>query len=163
MFPASDKSLGKLLCEIPYLPEGVLKLLESLCSPGSNERQDKDIQSGDRVTQGLSAVWNLIMLRPSNRDRCLEIALQVLICCHTHTHTHTHTWGIGDIIHHPNQPTQSNPLNRPCTSAHPTDSPRAVAHASRSDTPRSPLIPLLGCCWSHRYPSTISQLCSDLV
>uniref|UniRef100_A0A0E0I635 Symplekin C-terminal domain-containing protein n=1 Tax=Oryza nivara TaxID=4536 RepID=A0A0E0I635_ORYNI len=77
MFPASDKSLGKLLCEIPYLPEGVLKLLEGLCSPGSNEKQDKDLQSGDRVTQGLSAVWNLIMLRPSNRDRCLEIALQV--------------------------------------------------------------------------------------
>ncbi|RCV14667.1 hypothetical protein SETIT_2G443400v2 [Setaria italica] len=76
MFPASDKSLGKLLCEIPYLPEGVFKLLEGLCSPGSNEKQDKDIQSGDRVTQGLSAVWNLIMLRPSNRDRCLEIALQ---------------------------------------------------------------------------------------
>ncbi|KAF8680719.1 hypothetical protein HU200_045560 [Digitaria exilis] len=76
MFPASDKSLGKLLCEIPYLPEGVLKLLEGLCSPGSNEKQDKDIQNGDRVTQGLSAVWNLIMLRPSNRDRCLEIALQ---------------------------------------------------------------------------------------
>lgn len=78
MFPASDKSLGKLLCEIPYLPEGVLKLLEGLCSPGSTEKQDKDIQNGDRVTQGLSAVWNLIMLRPSNRDRCLEIALQVV-------------------------------------------------------------------------------------
>ncbi|XP_006658175.1 symplekin [Oryza brachyantha] len=76
MFPASDKSLGKLLCEIPYLSEGVLKLLEGLCSPGSNDKQDKDLQSGDRVTQGLSAVWNLIMLRPSNRDRCLEIALQ---------------------------------------------------------------------------------------
>ncbi|KAL6896689.1 hypothetical protein ACP4OV_007261 [Aristida adscensionis] len=76
MFPASDKSLGKLLCEIPYLPEGVLKLLEDLCSPGSNEKQDKDIQTGDRITQGLSAVWNLIMLRPSNRYRCLEIALQ---------------------------------------------------------------------------------------
>ncbi|TVU37100.1 hypothetical protein EJB05_10391 [Eragrostis curvula] len=76
MFPASDKSLGKLLCEIPYLPDGVLKLLEGLCSPGSTEKQDKDIQSGDRVTQGLSAVWNLIMLRPSSRDRCLEIALQ---------------------------------------------------------------------------------------
>ncbi|KAG2647815.1 symplekin-like isoform X3 [Panicum virgatum] len=76
MFPASDKSLGKLLCEIPYLPEGVLKLLEGLCSPESNEKQDKDIQSGDRVTQGLSAVWNLIMLRPLNRNRCLEIALQ---------------------------------------------------------------------------------------
>uniref|UniRef100_A0ACD5YTB7 Uncharacterized protein n=2 Tax=Avena sativa TaxID=4498 RepID=A0ACD5YTB7_AVESA len=76
MFPASDKSLGKLLCEMPYLPEGVLKLLEDLCSPGNNEKQDKDLQSGDRVTQGLSAVWNLIMLRPSNRDRCLSIALQ---------------------------------------------------------------------------------------
>ncbi|XP_024312519.1 symplekin isoform X2 [Brachypodium distachyon] len=76
MFPASDKSLGKLLCEMPYLSDGVLKLLESLCSPGNNEKQDKDLQSGDRVTQGLSAVWNLIMLRPSNRDRCLEIALQ---------------------------------------------------------------------------------------
>uniref|UniRef100_A0A0D9X398 Symplekin C-terminal domain-containing protein n=1 Tax=Leersia perrieri TaxID=77586 RepID=A0A0D9X398_9ORYZ len=76
MFPASDKSLGKLLCEIPYLPEGALKLLEGLCSPGSNEKQEKDLQSGDRVTQGLSAVWNLIMLRPSNRERCLEIALQ---------------------------------------------------------------------------------------
>ncbi|KAG8099005.1 hypothetical protein GUJ93_ZPchr0013g34508 [Zizania palustris] len=81
MFPASDKSLGKLLCEIPYLSEGVLKLLEGLCSPGSNEKQDKDIQSGDRVTQGLSAVWNLIMLRPSNRGRCLEIALQSSIHC----------------------------------------------------------------------------------
>ncbi|KAK3128120.1 hypothetical protein QOZ80_7AG0582840 [Eleusine coracana subsp. coracana] len=76
MFPASDKSLGKLLCEIPYLPEGVLKLLEGLCSPGSNEKQDKYLQSGDRVTQGLSAIWNLIMLRPSSRDQCLEIALK---------------------------------------------------------------------------------------
>ncbi|KAM3372386.1 hypothetical protein ACQJBY_019325 [Aegilops geniculata] len=76
MFPASDRSLGKLLCEMPYLPEGVLKLLEGLCSPGNNEKQDKDLQSGDRVTQGLSAVWNLIMLRPPNRDRCLDIALQ---------------------------------------------------------------------------------------
>ena len=78
MFPASDRSLGKLLCEMPYLPEGVLKLLDGLCSPGNNEKQDKDLQSGDRVTQGLSAVWNLIMLRPPNRDRCLDIALQVL-------------------------------------------------------------------------------------
>nr|XP_029120291.1 uncharacterized protein LOC105044609 isoform X2 [Elaeis guineensis] len=74
-FPASDKSLSRLLGEVPYLPEGVLKLLERLCSP-ENERHDKDFQSGDRVTQGLSAVWNLILLRPSNRDRCLQIALQ---------------------------------------------------------------------------------------
>ncbi|KAG1339102.1 putative symplekin [Cocos nucifera] len=75
-FPASDKSLSRLLGEVPYLPEGVLKLLERLCSP-ENERHEKDFQSGDRVTQGLSAVWNLILLRPSNRDRCLQIALQV--------------------------------------------------------------------------------------
>lgn len=77
-FPASDKSLGRLLCEVPYLPEGILKLLEGLCSPKSNVRQDRESQSGDRVTQGLSAVWNLIVQRPSNRDRCLLIALQVL-------------------------------------------------------------------------------------
>ncbi|CAO2161780.1 unnamed protein product [Urochloa humidicola] len=38
-------------------------MLEGLCSPGSNEKQDKDIQSGDRVTQGLSAVCNFIMLK----------------------------------------------------------------------------------------------------
>ncbi|XP_020087001.1 uncharacterized protein LOC109709265 isoform X2 [Ananas comosus] len=75
-FPASDKSLGRLLCEVPYLPEGILKLLEGLCSPKSNVRQDRESQSGDRVTQGLSAVWNLIVQRPSNRDRCLLIALQ---------------------------------------------------------------------------------------
>ncbi|XP_026660999.2 symplekin isoform X2 [Phoenix dactylifera] len=74
-FPALDKSLSRLLGEVPYLPEGVLKLLERLCSP-ENERHEKDFQSGDRVTQGLSAVWNLILLRPSNRDRCLQIALQ---------------------------------------------------------------------------------------
>ncbi|KAJ0979353.1 hypothetical protein J5N97_014827 [Dioscorea zingiberensis] len=78
-FPASDKSLGRLLAEVPYLPDGVLKLLESLCSPENNEKNDKDFQSGDRVTQGLSIVWSLILLRPSNRDRCLHIALQSAI------------------------------------------------------------------------------------
>lgn len=77
-FPASDKSLGRLLAEVPYLPEGLLKLLETLCSPESNEKNDKDFHCGDRVTQGLSIVWSLILLRPSNRDRCLKIALQVL-------------------------------------------------------------------------------------
>ncbi|KAJ0979439.1 hypothetical protein J5N97_014913 [Dioscorea zingiberensis] len=49
-FPASDKSLGRLLAEVPYLLDGVLKLLESLCSPENNEKNDKDFQSGDRVT-----------------------------------------------------------------------------------------------------------------
>lgn len=75
-FPASDKSLSKLLGEVPYLPKAVLKLLECLCSPGSNKTIDRESQSGDRVTQGLSAVWSLILLRPSNRDACLKIALQ---------------------------------------------------------------------------------------
>ncbi|KAK8913542.1 hypothetical protein KSP39_PZI023708 [Platanthera zijinensis] len=75
-FPATDKSLGRLLGEVPYLSEGALRMLESLCSPESKE-QDPDFQSGDRVTQGLIAVWSLILLRPSSRDRCLQIVLQV--------------------------------------------------------------------------------------
>ncbi|KAG6523623.1 hypothetical protein ZIOFF_013488 [Zingiber officinale] len=75
-FPATDKSLSRLLVEVPYLSEGVLKLLEGLCSPDRIEKHEKDFQSGDRVTQGLSAVWNLILLRPSSRARCLLVALQ---------------------------------------------------------------------------------------
>ncbi|XP_074592779.1 uncharacterized protein LOC141848631 isoform X2 [Curcuma longa] len=75
-FPATDKSLSRLLVEVPYLSEGVLKLLEGLCSPDRIEKHEKEFQSGDRVTQGLSAVWNLILLRPSSRARCLLVALQ---------------------------------------------------------------------------------------
>ncbi|KAF3331748.1 symplekin isoform X1 [Carex littledalei] len=79
-FPASDKSLSKLLGEVPYLPEGALKVLEGLCSPSlerSNaEKHDKETPGGDRITQGLSCVWSLILLRPTNRDRCLQIALE---------------------------------------------------------------------------------------
>lgn len=74
-FPASDKSLSRLLVEIPYLPKSILELLESLCSPGMSDK-DVELQSGDRVTQGLSIVWSLILLRPSIRDACLKIALQ---------------------------------------------------------------------------------------
>jgi len=75
-FPPSDKSLSRLLDEAPDLPKSVLKLLESLCSPGNCDKAD-ELQSGDRVTQGLSAVWRLIMLRPLIRDVCLKIALHV--------------------------------------------------------------------------------------
>ncbi|CAK9133852.1 unnamed protein product [Ilex paraguariensis] len=75
-FPASDKSLSKLLGEVPYLPKSVLKLLECLCSPGSSDKDEKEFHSGDRVTQGLSAVWSLILLRPPIREVCLKIALQ---------------------------------------------------------------------------------------
>ncbi|XP_020672070.1 uncharacterized protein LOC110092056 isoform X1 [Dendrobium catenatum] len=75
-FSASDKSLGRLLGEVPYLSESVLRMLECLCSPESKEKLETDFQHGDRVTQGLSAVWSLILLRPSSRDRCLQIVLQ---------------------------------------------------------------------------------------
>ncbi|XP_052176977.1 uncharacterized protein LOC127791181 isoform X2 [Diospyros lotus] len=75
-FPASDKSLSRLLGEAPYLPNSIFKLLESLCSPGSSDKAEKDSLSGDRVHQGLSTVWSLILLRPAIRDVCLRIALQ---------------------------------------------------------------------------------------
>lgn len=75
-FPASDKSLSRLLGEAPHLPNSTLKLLESFCCPGSSEKDEKELHSGDRVTQGLSTVWNLILLRPPMREACLKIALQ---------------------------------------------------------------------------------------
>ncbi|KAK3018031.1 hypothetical protein RJ639_004521 [Escallonia herrerae] len=75
-FPASDKSLSRLLGEVPHLPKSVLKLLECLCCPGNSDKDEKEMQNGDRVTQGLSAVWSLILLRPPTRDVCLGIALQ---------------------------------------------------------------------------------------
>ncbi|XP_065852529.1 uncharacterized protein [Euphorbia lathyris] len=74
-FPPSDKSLSRLLGEAPYLPKSVLNLLESLCSPGSSDKAE-EFQSGDRVTQGLSTVWSLILQRPPIREVCLKIALQ---------------------------------------------------------------------------------------
>lgn len=76
-FPPSDKSLSRLLGEVPYLPNTVLKLLEGLCSPENSDKAEKELQSGDRVTQGLSTVWSLILLRPPFRDACLKIALKV--------------------------------------------------------------------------------------
>lgn len=75
-FPASDKSLSRLLGEAPHLPNSTLKLLESFCCPGSRENDAKELHSGDRVTQGLSTVWNLILMRPPMREACLKIALQ---------------------------------------------------------------------------------------
>lgn len=75
-FPASDKSLSRLLVEVPFLPKAALKLLESLCSPRNGDKYDKELLNGDRVTQGLSAVWSLILLRPPMRDVCLKIVLQ---------------------------------------------------------------------------------------
>ncbi|KAA8517805.1 hypothetical protein F0562_015279 [Nyssa sinensis] len=75
-FPANDKSLSRLLSEVPYLPKSIYKLLERLASPGNSDKDEKELLSGDRVTQGLSIVWSLILLRPPTRDVCLKIALQ---------------------------------------------------------------------------------------
>ncbi|CAN1303626.1 SYMPK [Linum perenne] len=75
-FPPSDKSLSRLLVEAPSLPKSVLNLLESLCCPENSENAGKVLQSGDRVIQGLSTVWNLIMSRPPIREASLKIALQ---------------------------------------------------------------------------------------
>jgi len=80
-FPPSDKSLSKLLGESPYLPKSVLKILENMCSPGNGDKVEKESHTlnVDRVTQGLSAVWSLILLRPPIRETCLKIALQVFL------------------------------------------------------------------------------------
>lgn len=77
-FPASDKSLSRLLGEAPYLPKSVFEMLECLCSPSGGDNLEKELPGGDRVTQGLSAVWSLILLRPPIRDACLQIALKVV-------------------------------------------------------------------------------------
>lgn len=74
--PASDKSLSRLLGEVPFLPDAALRILEDLCYAGRFDRDRKEVLSGDRVTQGLSAVWSLILLRPPTRATCLDIALQ---------------------------------------------------------------------------------------
>ncbi|KAL2541488.1 HEAT repeat-containing protein [Abeliophyllum distichum] len=75
-FPASEKFLSRLLVEVPYLPKSIFEMLECLCSPGSSDHDDKELHSGDRVTQGLSAIWSLVLLRPPIRDSCLKIALK---------------------------------------------------------------------------------------
>ncbi|KAL2489096.1 Symplekin [Forsythia ovata] len=75
-FPATDKSFSRLLGEVPYLPESVLRLLDDLCS-GSHSGVDG--RDGDRVTQGLGVVWSLILGRPLNRQACLDIALKCAV------------------------------------------------------------------------------------
>lgn len=77
--PASDKSLSRLLGEAPFLPESALKVLEGLCHPDTADHHGKEVASGDRVTQGLGAVWSLILLRPVTRIACLNIALQCAV------------------------------------------------------------------------------------
>nr|GME14814.1 Symplekin like [Ipomoea batatas]GME21007.1 Symplekin like [Ipomoea batatas] len=74
--PATDKSFSRLLSEVPYLPESAMRLLVDLCSENYSGKDGRD---GDRVTQGLGAVWGLILGRPPNRQACLDIALKCAV------------------------------------------------------------------------------------
>ncbi|GFS44111.1 hypothetical protein Acr_00g0088530 [Actinidia rufa] len=75
--PATDKSFSRLLGEVPFLPDSAFKLLDNLCY--SDYHHGKDDRDGDRVTQGLGAVWSLILGRPLNRKACLDIALKCAV------------------------------------------------------------------------------------
>jgi symplekin len=73
--PSSDKSLSRLLGDAPLLPLTSLKLVEDLCNPeGGGE-----VPTGDRITQGLSALWSLILQRPPTRGTCLKMALKCTV------------------------------------------------------------------------------------
>ncbi|PIN15390.1 hypothetical protein CDL12_11968 [Handroanthus impetiginosus] len=74
--PASDKSFSRLLGEAPHIPESVLRLLYDACTGSHSEPGG---HHGDRVTQGLGAVWSLILGSPVNRQACLDIALKCAV------------------------------------------------------------------------------------
>ncbi|XP_044474589.1 symplekin isoform X3 [Mangifera indica] len=78
-FPASDKSFSRLLGEVPFLPDSGLDLLDNLCSSDVFDLHGKEVRDGERVTQGLGAVWSLILGRPTNRLACLDIALKCAV------------------------------------------------------------------------------------
>ncbi|XP_027353626.1 uncharacterized protein LOC113864276 isoform X2 [Abrus precatorius] len=78
-FPASDKSFSRLLGEVPLLPESTLKILSDLCYSDIVGHDGKIIRDIERVTQGLGAIWSLILGRPQNRQACLGIALKCAI------------------------------------------------------------------------------------
>ncbi|KAF3326645.1 Symplekin [Carex littledalei] len=77
--PSTDKSFSRLLGDAPLLPDSAFHLLEELCgmSDGGTQKE-REIDGGDRITQGLGTVWSLILGRPSARMSCLNIALK---CC----------------------------------------------------------------------------------
>lgn len=76
--PASDKSFSRLLGEAPMLTDSVMGLLENLCYSNLLNVRGTDSRD-DRITQGLGAVWSLILGRPLNRQACLTIALKVIM------------------------------------------------------------------------------------
>ncbi|XP_072056866.1 uncharacterized protein [Arachis hypogaea] len=78
-FPASDKSFSRLLGEVPLLPESALNILRDLCCSDVVDHNGKIIRDIERVTQGLGAIWSLILGRPQNRQACLGIALKCAV------------------------------------------------------------------------------------
>ncbi|XP_073225288.1 uncharacterized protein [Cicer arietinum] len=78
-FPASDKSFSRLLGEVPFLPESALKILNDLCYSDVIDHDGKVIRDIERVTQGLGAIWSLILGRPQNRQDCLGIVLKCAV------------------------------------------------------------------------------------
>ncbi|XP_021283612.1 uncharacterized protein LOC110416100 isoform X2 [Herrania umbratica] len=78
-FPASDKSFSRLLGEVPFLPDSTLRLLDDLCYSDVFDVAGKELRDAERVTQGLGAVWSLILGRPNNRQACLGIALKCAV------------------------------------------------------------------------------------
>ncbi|XP_057527015.1 uncharacterized protein LOC130806101 isoform X2 [Amaranthus tricolor] len=76
--PASDKSFSRLLGEAPMLTDSVMGLLENLCYSNLSNVRGTDSRD-DRITQGLGAVWSLILGRPLNRQACLTIALKCAV------------------------------------------------------------------------------------
>ncbi|KAK6940297.1 Symplekin C-terminal [Dillenia turbinata] len=77
--PASDKSFSRLLGEAPSLPDSALKLLEDLCCSDGFDKRGNAVRDGDRVMQGLGAVWSLIVGRPVSRQTCLSIVLKCAV------------------------------------------------------------------------------------
>ncbi|ONK62289.1 uncharacterized protein A4U43_C07F2370 [Asparagus officinalis] len=88
--PASDKSFSRLLGEAPSLTKSAFILLEDLCQLHGYENHTIDTSDGDRITQGLGALWGLILGRPLYRQICLDIALK----CSVHSHDEVRTKAI---------------------------------------------------------------------
>jgi len=63
--------------EVPLLPESALKVLNDLCCSSVTDHHGKVVRDIERVTQGLGAIWSLIVGRPQYRQACLDIALKV--------------------------------------------------------------------------------------
>ncbi|KAG6409207.1 hypothetical protein SASPL_132241 [Salvia splendens] len=74
--PASNKSFSRLLGEVPRIPDSILGMLDDMCTKSHSGTDGRD---GDRVTQGLGAVWSLILSRPLIRQACLDIALKCTV------------------------------------------------------------------------------------